>query len=119
MSTGWAWPGEKMRLIEDMTPDELKANHIIVYNGGHHGDFSQVKSIENRITDLELKLEPPLFIEPAQLTLEPEPAQNLNYTFIVERLNQLRAELNYTRKKLDEHLDTTKTKQAFKSSGKL
>jgi hypothetical protein len=39
-------------------------------------------------------------------------------TFI-ERVNQLQAELNFTRNKLNGHMDAKKTQKSIKTSGKL
>lgn len=56
---------------------------------------------------------------------EPEPIpdqsilKEIPQSVLIDKINRLQAELVYTRKKLDEHLDTHKIQYSLKTSGKI
>jgi hypothetical protein len=89
-----------MKLIEDMTREELTANHIKVYKGGHHGEYNRMDVIEERINNLELENTPSV----NQSVPEPPKPQTITYPELSERLKQLRAENLYLLRKLNDHI---------------
>jgi hypothetical protein len=87
-------------MIDDMTPEQLKANHITIYHGGHHGN---TPTIQDRVDYLEDQLLPPITYFPPDKPITPK-RQPTNYE-LIDRINSLQAEVRYLEKKLNEKYD--------------